>query len=410
MRALAGSTLNARLYLAFNFLLSLYIGIANVIFNLYLIRLGFGEQYIGLLISASLVATGLFAFPAAQCCDRLGSKACLIVSGLLTAISLVLIYTVTSSGLLLGLSVLNGIFVTIPTVIGSPFLAENTLARDRLHLFSANFGIFIAGSVIGTALGGQLPHLCTQLLGLPAGGVDAYRYTLMISLAMAAASVVPLVFIAERRGSCPAYTFSDFFGRLARSGTVRQLVLVSCLIGAGAGLIVPFFNVYFNKILQATPGQVGLIFSVAQASLVLGAVGVPYLTGRIGRVKTVSLTYLLSIPFLLLLAVTDNLYLAGTAYVIRMLFMNISVPISNTFSMEVVDSRDMASVSSLTSTGNNFAIAAGSLVAGLLLARGAYTLPYLAAGGFYTLAAALFFIFFRRHEAAAPEHAEAAAQ
>jgi predicted MFS family arabinose efflux permease len=191
---------------------------------------------------------------------------------------------------------------------------------------------------------------------------------------------------------------TTLFRKLAESQPVRQLVLTSCLIGMGAGLIVPFFNVYFNKIMSATPGEIGIIFSIAQASMIAGAILVPYMAGRIGKVKTISLTYLLSIPFLLLLAFTTNLYIAGAAYVLRMLFMNMSVPISNSFSMEIVDSADMASVSSLTSTGNYIAIAIGSLIAGVMMSLGAYAMPYIGACIFYVLAAVFYFMFFRRYE------------
>lgn len=395
------------MYLAFNFLLSLYVGIASVIFNLYLIKLGYNEQFIGLIISASVITTALFAFPAAQCCDRMGSKMCLVTSGLMTAVTLYLLYIATSMELLLALSILGGIFAAIPTVIGSPFLVENTSPNDRLHLFSFNFGTFVLGSVLGTAIGGYLPQLCAALFSLPEIGVDAYRYTLMVSLGIAIISVVPLIFITDRRRSCAVRSdMKTFLRRLAESKTVKQLVLISCLIGTGAGLIVPFFNVYFSKILQASTGDIGLIFSCAQASLILGAMAVPYLARRIGKVKTISLTYLLSIPFLIMLAVTHNMYIAGAAYVLRMLFMNLSMPISNTFSMEIVDSKDMASVSSLTSMGNNFAIAIGSLVAGVLMSYGSYTIPYMAACGFYVAASLLFFKFFRKHEAEVPARIE----
>jgi MFS family permease len=180
--------LNARVYLTFTFLLSLYVGISNVIFNLYILKLGYNEQSIGLLISASLIATGLFAFPAARCCDRMGSRMCLVTSGLLTAVSMYLLYTVTSMELLLALSVLNGVFATIPTVIGVPFLMENSTQEDRLHIFSVNFGIFVFATVIGTSLGGYLPQVCAMFFGMPEMSVEAYRYTLMVSLAVAALS------------------------------------------------------------------------------------------------------------------------------------------------------------------------------------------------------------------------------
>lgn len=400
VRALKNSTRNARVFIVFTFLLSLYVGIYNVIFNLYVIKLGFNEQFLGLIISASMIATGLFAFPAAQCCDRMGSKMCLVTSGLLTAVTLYLLYTVTSMELLLALSILNGIFGAIPTVIVHPFLVENSSQENRLHLFSINFGILVAATIIGTSAGGYLPQLCQIIFGLQDIGVDAYRYTLMVSLAIAALSVVPLIFIKDRQKPCPVQSdLKAFVRKLAESRVIRQLVLVSCLIGMGAGLIVPFFNVYFNKILLATPGEIGIIFSIAQISMVAGAVIVPYLARRVGRVKIVALTYLCSIPFLVLLALTTNLYLAGAAYVLRMLFMNVSSPISNSFSMEIVDAGEMASVSSLTSTGNYIAIAIGSLIAGIMMSLGAYTMPYISACVFYLLASVLYFKFFHRHEA-----------
>jgi MFS family permease len=398
-RALVRSSLNARVYLSYTFLLSLYVGISNVIFNLYILKLGYDEQSVGLLISVSLLATGLFAFPAAQCCDRLGSKTCLVVSGILTAVSLYLLYTVTSLDMLLVLSVLNGIFSTIPTVIGVPFLMENTTCDDRLHLFSFNYGVFVIATMIGTALGGYLPHISSLFFAIPQISVEAYRFTLMVSLVVAVVSIVPLIFIRDGKRSCRERgDMGAFIRKLFVSKTVRQLVVISCLIGLGAGLIVPFFNVYFNKSLQAGPGEIGIIFSLAQGSMIIGAAVVPYVAARFGKVKTVSMTYLLSLPFLLLLAFTTNLWLAGGAYVLRMLFMNMSSPVSTSFSMEIVHRDEMSSVSSLTNTANCFAIAAGSFVAGVLMTCGVYLMPYLGACGFYILTAVLYFRFFRSHE------------
>lgn len=398
-RAIGSATPNARAYLVFTILLSLYVGIYNVIFNLYIMKLGYNEQFLGLIISASMISTGLFAFPAAQCCDRMGGKMCLITSGLLTAVTLYLLFTVTSMELLIALSILNGIFAAIPTVIGPPFLVENTSPKDRLHLFSINFGLFVAASIVGTALGGYLPRFCNSLFGLQEISVDAYRYTLMISLAIAALTVVPLIFIKDRKKSCTVKNdMTTYIRKLADSKNIRHLVLISCLIGSGAGLIVPFFNVYFNKYLQASPDEIGMIFSIAQASMIIGAMCVPYMVARIGRVKTVSLTYMISIPFLMILAMTTNLYIASIAYVLRMLFMNVSAPVSNSFAMEIVGNDEMASVSSLTSTANYLAIAAGSLVAGILMSMGAYSTPYLTACALYTIAAIMYFKFFRQQE------------
>ena len=104
IQAFKNFSTNARMYLAFNFLVSLYVGISSVVFNLYIIKLGYNEQFLGLIISAMMIATGLFAFPAAQICDRIGSKKSLVYSGVLSSLVLFLLYTLTSQEWLLALS------------------------------------------------------------------------------------------------------------------------------------------------------------------------------------------------------------------------------------------------------------------------------------------------------------------
>jgi MFS family permease len=408
LQALKNFSTNARMYLAFNFLVSLYVGMANVIFNLYIIKLGYNEQFLGLIVSVTMIATGIFAFPAAQLCDRIGSKKSLLLSGILSAIALYLLYVLTSQEWLLILSLLSGIFSTVPTIIASPFMCENSTPEDRIYLFSFNFAIFVVATVVGMAIGGYLPQVWTALFGVDSSSIVSYRYTLYASLIVAVLSIVPLAFLEERKKvSVAVPDYKSMIIELAGSATVKRLVVISCLIGFGAGLIVPFFNVYFNKILSATPGQIGLIFALAQAFMAVGAMAVPYMVSKIGKVKTVSLTYVISIPFLILLAISTNLYVASAAYVLRMVFMNMSSPIYNSFSMEVVHEEEMASVSSLTSMGNYIAIAMSSYVAGVFMTYGSYLLPYLATCVFYLAASVLFFKFFRRYEEKHKERAPA---
>ncbi|MDI6897342.1 MFS transporter [Methanocella conradii] len=388
------------MYLAYNFLTSLYVGIASVIFNLYIIRLGYNEQFLGLIISVTMIATGLFAFPAAQVCGWIGSKKSLLASCIVSTVVSFLLYVMTSREWLLMLSLLSGIFSTVPVIIAAPFMVENSTAEDRIYLFSFNFALFVVATVLGMAIGGYLPQVWSSAFGVDGGSALSYRYTLYASVAVAIASIIPLIFLKEKKKVCvgsPAV--GPMLAELARSRVVKRLVAISCLIGLGAGLIVPFFNVYFSKMLSATPGQIGLIFAMAQASMAVGAMAVPCMVSRIGKVKTVSLTYLLSIPFLVILAITTNLYIAGAAYILRMLFMNMSVPISNSFSMEIVHSEEMASVSSLTSMGSYISIAVSSYVAGVLMSYGFYILPYVATCLFYLAAAVLYSRFFSRYEA-----------
>jgi MFS family permease len=79
---------NARMYLLFVLLTTLNVGVYGVIFNLYILRLGFKEDFLGLILSLSSTSIGVFAIPAALVCDRLGRKRTLLYSTLLLALSL----------------------------------------------------------------------------------------------------------------------------------------------------------------------------------------------------------------------------------------------------------------------------------------------------------------------------------
>ncbi len=129
---------NARAYLAYYFLLSIHLGIYGVIFNLYILKLGYKEDLLGLMLCIVFISTGLAAVPAAFLCDRIGRKYTLLLSIILTSASLLMLYTLTSTDWLLLLSIAYGIGTSLYTIAGSPFLMENSTADERMHLFSVN--------------------------------------------------------------------------------------------------------------------------------------------------------------------------------------------------------------------------------------------------------------------------------
>ena len=74
---------NARLYLISNTLGGVSTGILLVLYNLYLVSLGYGTDFIGAVLFVGTLGAGLAIFPAGVCIDRLGGKAVMIWSSLL---------------------------------------------------------------------------------------------------------------------------------------------------------------------------------------------------------------------------------------------------------------------------------------------------------------------------------------
>ncbi len=246
-------TPNARKFLAFQFFLALNTGIYGVIFNLYLLKLGYHEDFMGVLLGVVYISAGLLALPAAMLCDRIGRRKTLLLSSALLALSLTLLYTITTREMLIFASVLYGIAIGAMAVASSPFMAENSSRDERIHLFSMNSVVMMASSILGSLAGGILPGWFAGVAGENMESMLPYRLTLYLSLAAVLLTIVPLVLIKEKnRPPLDRRERFSLVARVIRAPNVQRLVFVNMLIGVGAGMVVPFFNVYFYKVLQAT--------------------------------------------------------------------------------------------------------------------------------------------------------------
>jgi MFS family permease len=394
-------TPNARKFLAFQFFLALNSGIYGVIFNLYLLKLGYHEDFMGVILGVVFVSSGLLSVPAAMLCDRIGRRKTLLLSSVVLALGLALLYTITTREMLLLGSVLYGIATGMTAVASSPFMAENSSREERIHLFSMNSVVMMSSSVLGSLAGGLLPGLFGGAAGDGTGLVDSYRLTLYLSLAAVLLTLIPLVLIKEKsRPSLARRERLQLVAKVIRSPQVQRLVFVNMLIGTGAGMVVPFFNVYFYDVLHASTGQIGVIFSVGQIIMVAGLLIIPMLVGRFGKVRTIALTELLSIPFLILIALTMNIYLAAVGYIMRMTLMNMANPAISSFNMEIVAEEERATVSSLTQMGWYLLYAMSTFISGIMMSRGSYLLPFLITCIVYFIAAVAYYVFFLRLERA----------
>jgi MFS family permease len=78
---------NARLFLINNVLTGITAGILLVLYNLYLVSLGYHADFVGLVLFTGTLGAGLAIFPAGACIDRFSGKNILILSSLLIGIA-----------------------------------------------------------------------------------------------------------------------------------------------------------------------------------------------------------------------------------------------------------------------------------------------------------------------------------
>ena len=411
IRIMTGFHINVKLLMLRTFLMSLYTGIYGIIFNLYVLNMGFHADFLGLLLAVNLLAASATSIPAGILCDRFDKKKLLMISGALTLTVTLPLFITNSPYLMLALSALGGVFWSISAVAVTPLLAENSHADDNVHIFSTNASLGWIASILGCAMGGLIPTVWAAVFGR--GG--SYRLTLLTSVVLLAAGLALASLLKSKKIDRLIITASPKMTVLTSSNGIRargkcvirslkgirvspdviKFTITSITFGIASGMIVPYFNVYFVRVMNVGVIEVGLASAIAGVVMIGGLMATPYLTSRIGKVRCAVLTKILSAPFLILMALTTNFIMAAGAYVAYMFLINMAGPATTSFQMELIKPKEQGFAIGVMSTGSYVAISASTYISGLLIAQGNYIIPFIGTCLAYLATAALLYHYFK---------------
>lgn len=389
-----GFSRNAQLYLICIALGQISFGAYSVTYNLYLRSLGYSVSTIGVLVFVETLASGLASLPAGIFSDRFGRRRSLYYAIILSGLAAFGQISFTQTlPLLLFFNFMRGTSNTLKNISQSPFLMENSKAEERVHLFSTNQALSTMASVLGNTLGGALPALLLTQSFINGLEINALRWTLGISIGFYFLAAIPVYFIKESKHDYkPRPALAEIRSTL-KSERVRHLACFQGMIGLGAGMVIPFFNVFLRDQLGATPAQVGSIMAMSSIVLTVGVLLSPILAERLGRVRAVSITQMLSIPFLLSAGYVPNLRIVAVAFWLRMALMNMSSPISGTFAMEMLDPRQRATANSLVNMTSQVMRAIAGALGGFMMDRFGLSSPYILTAAIYFTAT----LYYRKH-------------
>ncbi|MFX0108904.1 MAG: MFS transporter [Candidatus Hodarchaeota archaeon] len=388
---------DARLWIASNALGAFSFGVSNVVFNLYMVSLPqYGEDFLGFFLSISMFATALVAISAGMFTDRRSRKHIILAGSFLSFLMIALQYTVVEPIPLMLSQVVLGLSSAFGQVAWTPYITDLSTSEERAHLFGFSSGISLLAVLAGNILGGFLPGVFQDLLVLGPGVTWPYRFTLWFSLVPSLLSTL-LVFPMTRdspRDCVPRIGFQN----VKNWGFIIKYTTNTTVIGLGAGMIVMYFNLFFESVFEADAALIGVIFGINTIILSAGNFLTPAMSDRLGKVRTIIITEFLSIPFLLMISFAPVLWMAVVAYISRNVLMNMAGPISNAFFMEGLNQEERATAVGVVRTGDSIARGIAANVGGWLLALNLYRLPYVLVSGLYVLGIALFYVFFKDTE------------
>lgn len=391
LRSARGFSPDTRRFLLGMGLMGIGLGAMQVHFNLFLAARGFSETFIGRALSASSIGVAAISLPAASWVERWPAGRIFAVNALGFALSTFLMVLLPEPWVVLPLSLLSGALFAVHLVAQAPFFAATEGTDGRTELFGIASALESVAAILAAWGTGLLARFLAARLGSEAEGL---RRALAAAALLSLLAAVPFA----RIGSVPLAAPRRGWRERLRSPAMGLILKVSgpaFLVGFGAGLTVPFLNLYFRNRFGRDPASVGFYFSVAQVLTTAGFLLGPVLARRFGHVRAAVATELLSIPFFLVLAVTDRLWLAVGAFWLRGALMNMNGPVTQAFAMEVIPPREHAAANAVRTFGWNASWMLSTLAGGWLIDRHGFAPGMFATIGFYLASAALYWRWFR---------------
>lgn len=363
----------------------------GLLFNLYLKATGKGEGIIGHVLSVGTYATVLMIFPAAYLVKRISIKPVLLIVPVAMSIGYaVAIQAQTMQMIMAGIAI-SGFAGAFSSVIGGPLLMQSSGELERTHLFSINHAIALLSGITGNLVAGNLPDMMEKI-GVPAA--SGYKFAIFVHLIIALISLYFYSKIKVRHISLTgdADDESRFHLKLKTpKKLIAYLAIPPMMVGLGAGMTIPFLNLYFRTRFSMDTNSIGMLFALAQLFTIGGALMAPMLARRFGMILSVILSQIISLPFLFILGLSYYLPLAIAAFLIRNALMNMSAPISSNFSMEAVHPDDRSITSGLLSLAWLFTWGITANIGGYFIENFGYELPFAFTMIFYILSSYLYY-------------------
>ncbi|MBL7202489.1 MAG: MFS transporter [Anaerolineae bacterium] len=377
-------------------------GIYPVLFNLYLLRIGYEIEFIGLVNAAGLLAYALLALPSGVLAARLGIRRTMVIGLALSTVCYVLQPLVASIPGPLGATwiltcrILAAVGIALYYVNSIPFLANATRPDERNYAYSVQMAAGTLAGFAGSLLGGALPTLLAPILGVSPDDPAPYRYALVLAATLCVPAVFAMLAVHEPRA---AHAQAHQAASPADAAPVALIVIIAFTVllrASAVGASYTFFNVYLDDELGISTTNIGLLFAAVQLVSAPAAMAMPAFVRRWGNHDTVVYGSLGAAGSLVLLAVIPHWLAAFVGRAGIYAFSSVSDPAFSIYQMEAVSPRWrtlMAGASSLALglSWTTLAFGGGHLIVSL-----GYRVLFLSGAGLTLLGTLLFWLYFRR--------------
>lgn len=365
--------------------------------SLYLNHLGFSKVELGQVIFLMSICSVLPLLPAGHLSDRYGRRKMIFLGIFMMAIGLFFLWRANE---------LNGFYLAVsfwgvghafynPSFMG--FLSEKVEERRRKFLFGFQMAASMFASACIILLVGFLPAWFSQTYGVTEQ--EGFRWVFLIGFVFVLLQLLPL---ALTKSGSEGGSKDELIEEPSEKNlpplpkvTLFKLCLPMALLGLGAGLVIPFFQVYFQWRFDTSIEGIGILFAFTNFLWAGAYLLTPYAADKKGSVKLITMLHTIAIFALVAIPVSPNFEFVAIAYIIRMVIMNSTWPISQSYSLSQVPREHRSLTLSAINFSFNLTKAITPLAAGYLFQM-SLELPFMITAVLYSIATVTFYLFFRK--------------
>ncbi|HLW58207.1 MAG TPA: MFS transporter [Bacteriovoracaceae bacterium] len=384
---------NVKIFLLGNALVSMGVAIYGLLFNLYLKHMGLGEAMIGNLISTTSLGIAFMAIPAAFIIERFHVKHLVIFAMTLSSLFYGAQVLSHSVELLFNFGLIASMFMALFNITIAPFYLRNSTPQERIQLFTLNSCLGILAQFIGYLMGGYIPSLVRGMTSFQ-DEVTVFKIGLMFSIALI--FIPNLMFLKITKVEIPKARI-DVFQSLRDQdwSIIGKLTLPKLCFAFGAGLVIPFMNIYLKEKFSLSTNEIGLAFSLLQFFIFVGIFITPWFMKRTTQLRFILLTSLISIPFMISMGVVGNLGMVLSCFFVRGMLMNMSSPITSMFEMEKVKEKECVFASAMILFSYHLVYTISTRIGGYIIEKFSFGPTFYLSALSYITAVVLYYKFFK---------------
>lgn len=329
------------------------------------------------------------------------------------------------------LLLLNGI--QLHYLILLPFINKYSNEKRKVKWFSRAYYIGYIGFFVTTYFGGyftvkflsnklQLSYLQAKTLTNSLNGasnfirekyVDSMEELLLLVGVISILGLVPVFFIKENKSDYNWIekkewsNIREIFRK--RKEIFNKYSILYCFYWGinnfSIGLFVPYYTIYLNRYLNIDKVTTSLIISISYVAVVLFMFFTDFISKKIGRVKTLYISILLSLPFMFIVAEgskfeKNTALIIGGALFMRTGIMNLNAPIDSSLAADMVDKKLLPLYTGILS----FIVGITGVLSGQFTGRflfnleNGYKLGYYLAALLYFVGAIIVFVWFSKFD------------